>query len=109
MDMTELKPGDVVTILWHDASVFRDALIFYSPTNPGSPGVCNLTVGGVVTNYAGYVRLAQDLSYIEPDDEPRTIKNSYIEIPHAWLDCVQVFGSALELLEDIWRRAKHEE
>ena len=105
MDVTTLKPGDVVVIIWQDAATFRDTEIFYTPTKPGSAGVQNVTIGVVVTNEGGYVRIAQDLSYVDPDDEPRIIKNTYVELPHCWLDDVQVFGSAIETLQDIWNRA----
>lgn len=105
VDVKTLKAGDVVVIIWHDASTFRDTTVFYTPTNVGVPGVCNLTVGVVVTNEGGYVRIAHDLSYIDPDDEVRSVRNTYIELPHCWLNDVQVFGSAIETLRDIWDKA----
>ncbi len=99
-----LVPGDVIVTTWHDAAEYRDSPIYYQPGNVGHPGVRRLAMGLVVTNEDGWLRLATELNYFrEGEDKGNVrIKNSYLEIPWGWVDTVLLFGSAREILEDLW-------
>ncbi len=108
MKASELRIGDVVVLVWHDAAIYKDASKYYKPGNVGHPGVRRLEVGVVVTNGGGWLRIAKELSYLREGEDKNTIhiKNTYFEMPRSWLDKVYRFGSALELLENVWLRAE---
>lgn len=101
-----LKPGDVVVVVWHDASEWRDCSTFYSPKDVGLLGIGRLSIGMVVTNGDGWLRIAENLTYPrEGEIKNIVVKNTYHEIPWSWLDKIFLCGSFGELLLDLWEKA----
>ncbi len=105
--MKNLKIGDVVVIVWHDAAEYKDTSKYYKPGNVGHPGVRRLEIGIVVTNENGWLRLTKELSYLRKDEDKETvtIKNTYFEVPWSWIDKIYKKGSVRKLLEKVWENS----
>jgi len=107
VQVEELKPGDVVVVVWHDAAEFRDCQHFYTPGDVGMPGLRYLEMGMVVTNQDGWLRLASSLTYPQEDvGGGVVVKNQYREMPWSWLDRILWFGGAEDTLLDVWDKAQ---
>ncbi|MBC8485112.1 MAG: hypothetical protein H8D45_03620 [Bacteroidetes bacterium] len=106
MKASELKVGDVAVIVWHDAAEYQEAPKYYKPGNIGFPGIRQLITGIVVTNENGWLRLAEKLTYFREGETEVNIRNTYFEMPWSWIDAISQMGSVLELLEDVWEKAK---
>jgi len=103
-----LEPGDVVVIIWHDATLYQNTPKYFNPDNVGTPGLRRLEVGVVVTNGNGWLRVAKELTYVRAgeDMDDITIKNTYCDMPWGWEDVIYHCGSVKKVLLDVWEKAK---